>query len=547
MKLKPDFKSLKFRLWGYFFLFAAVLMLLLWGLQVLFLNNYYQVMKIRETNAVAMSIQTLARSGDRTEIRSKINDLYHRNDMFIQIETESGLPIAIPIIDIPDSDNGGGDVAGSGSAIGAGDGSGVSTMPGIDMDAETDTNTPTLHIPTSVFQSEIGNLKRELYMSGERSLSKQVSDPKTGQITLEYASYLTTDTAESNLMLFIFSPLYPMASTVDILSSQLIYITIIAMVLAFILSLYLSVRISKPIVGITESAAELGEGNYGVVFDGAHFSEIIKLADTLTYTSLELAKADNMQKDLIANVSHDLRTPLTMITSYAEMIRDLSGENPEKRNAHLQVIMDEADRLNKLVGDLLEISGMASGVKSLNLEEFSLKEMIESLLQSYTGFVEQEGYKLIFISQGEGIITADQDRLKQVIANLVSNAFKYCGADKTIEVKMWDMEHHVRCEVSDHGVGIPKKDLKHIWERYYKVSSNFKRTDSTGLGLSIVKQILLLHGAEFGVQSALKKGSTFWFEIKKTPAQIIDFEGMPHEPVLTLSTEINKDMVQANG
>jgi len=105
----------------------------------------------------------------------------------------------------------------------------------------------------------------------------------------------------------------------------------------------------------------------------------------------------------------------------------------------------------------------------------------------------------------------------------------------------------VRCEVSDHGVGIPKKDLKHIWERYYKVSSNFKRTDSTGLGLSIVKQILLLHGAEFGVQSALKKGSTFWFEIKKTPAQIIDFEGMPHEPVLTLSTEINKDMVQANG
>jgi signal transduction histidine kinase len=198
-----------------------------------------------------------------------------------------------------------------------------------------------------------------------------------------------------------------------------------------------------------------------------------------------------------------------------------------------------------LVSDLLEISGMSSGKQNLQLEEFSMKETIESLLQSYTGYVEQEGYKLVFISQGEGIITGDKNRLKQVIANLVTNAFKYSGRDKTIEVKMWDKEDLVRFEVSDHGIGISRKDLKHIWERYYRASNNFQRTDSTGLGLSIVKQILHLHGANFGVESALKKGSTFWFEIKKTAIQAAEQSDIGR--AVTEATEINKEMVQSHG
>jgi signal transduction histidine kinase len=295
--------------------------------------------------------------------------------------------------------------------------------------------------------------------------------------------------------------------------------------MAFLISFLISRRISRPLEDITKSAEKLGEGEYGIVFDGGHYSEISKLADTLTYTSLELAKSDNLQKDVIANVSHDLRTPLTMITSYAEMIHDLSGNDPKKRNAHLQVIIDEAERLNKLVTDFLEISRMQSGVQEITLTLFSLKDLIENTLQSYAGFVEKEGFKLVFISSGKGMIRADAERIKQVINNLVTNAFKYNGRDRTVEVKMFDEEGYVRCEVSDHGIGIPKKDLKYIWERYYRASTNYKRTNSTGLGLSIVKQILLLHGANFGVDSALKKGSTFWFEIRKpTEDELVELE-----------------------
>jgi signal transduction histidine kinase len=379
-------------------------------------------------------------------------------------------------------------------------------------DAET-----TPHLSPSVYRAEIENLYKELVASGENSFTKNVTDPETGLITLEYAAFLTSSAGDRNV-LYIFSPLYPVQSTVDILQNQLIYVTIIAMLMAFIISFLISRRISEPIENITKSAEKLGEGEYGIVFDGGHYSEITKLADTLTYTSLELAKSDNLQKDVIANVSHDLRTPLTMITSYAEMIHDLSGNDPEKRNVHLQVIIDEAERLNKLVTDFLEISRMQSGVQEITLTLFSLKELIENTLQAYTGFVEKEGFKLVFISSGKGMIRADAERIKQVIDNLVTNAFKYNGRDRTVEVKMFDEEGYVRCEVSDHGIGIPKKDLKYIWERYYRASTNYKRTNSTGLGLSIVKQILLLHGANFGVERALKKGSTFWFEIKK-PAE----------------------------
>jgi signal transduction histidine kinase len=543
--LSIDSRSLKFKLWTYFLLFAGLLLLLLWSLQVFFLNSYYQDMKIRETAAAAAKIETLYQAGEFSEIRDRIRDIYKSNDMYIEIQTENGIPIYIPNIDLEteraresvepnesgqDEDD---DTAAERETENAFAGEDATTpaettnppvrngtvAPDDTTAGELEETTAadveaTPHLSPSVYRAEIENLYKELAASSNNTFTKNVTDPGTGLITLEYATFLTSSAGDRNV-LYIFSPLYPMQSTIDILQSQLIYVTIIAIIMAFLLSFIISRRISKPIDDITKSAEKLGEGEYGIVFDGGYYSEITKLADTLTYTSLELAKSDNLQKDVIANVSHDLRTPLTMITSYAEMIHDLSGSDPKKRNAHLQVIIDEAERLNKLVTDFLEISRMQSGVQEITLTLFSLKELIENTLQSYTGFVEKEGFKLVFISSGKGMIRADEGRIKQVVDNLVTNAFKYNGRDRTVEVKMFDEEGYVRCEVSDHGIGIPKKDLKYIWERYYRASTNYKRTNSTGLGLSIVKQILLLHGANFGVESALKKGSTFWFEIKK--------------------------------
>lgn len=365
------------------------------------------------------------------------------------------------------------------------------------------------------YLKEMALVKEKLIGSNSFNYSVIVPDSKTNTNTLAYASYLHRESG-SNIILYMFSPLYPVDSTVVILRDQLIYVTVISLLLAFIISFYLSSRISKPIRNITKSAKELSTGNYGITFQGGHYSEIIDLAETLNQTSLELGKSYMLQKDLIANVSHDLRTPLTMVKSYAEMIRDISGDIPKKRGEHAQVIIDEADRLNVLVGDMLTLSKMQSGVVDLEISLFDLIESINSLINTYKILIEKEDYKIILESPESLEIVGDRAKLLQVFSNLINNAVKYCGKDKTIIIKISESESKVLCEIKDNGMGIPEDELEDIWNRYYKASTNHVRTTTgSGLGLAIVKEILNLHSAKYGVYSMVGEGSIFWFELRK--------------------------------
>ena len=472
MKLNLDRKGLKFKIWLYFALFAALLMGMLWFLQIFFLDTYYEEMKVSQTRKVANSI--IARYGEDNLVQY-ISELSYKNDMFIHIESGDGTIIFSPAQTLDQPDIGG----------------------------------------ARFNFTEMAALKSDLIQSGKNNISIFLSDRRNNR-TLAYGAWLD-DTEGREVILYIFSPLFPVESTVDILSSQLVYVTLISLVLAFALSLLISSRISRPIVNITKSASRLAAGDYKVTFEGGQYTEIAQLADTLNYTSLELAKTDDLRKDLIANVSHDLRTPLTMVKSYAEMIRDLSGNNPEKRAAHLNVIIDEADRLNLLVSDMLELSKMQSGVKVLNIVKFDLYDTIVRLLNSYRIFCEREGYRITLSGEPGTIVSGDEARISQVVSNLVNNAVRYSSDDhREIVITVTGTKDAVRCEVSDSGQGIPEDELEHIWERYYKSSSNHSRNASgTGLGLSIVKEILLLHKADYGVKSKVNEGSTFWFELHK--------------------------------
>ena len=308
--------------------------------------------------------------------------------------------------------------------------------------------------------------------------------------------------------------MYPVSSTISILTRQLIIVTLISLILACVISFYLSNRITRPIRKINNSAKRLAAGEYGIVFTGGHYTEINDLADTLTGASIELEKSDLMQKDLIANVSHDLRTPLTMIKSYAEMIRDISGDNPVKREQHLNVIIDETDRLNSLVGDLLTVSKIQSGKNTLEKTRFSLSEAVKSIVETYRVKELDGGYTINLKCPADFNVFADEEKIKQVVSNLISNAVKFCGDDKTVDVVLKKQGRQVKVSVIDHGCGIAPEDLEHIWERYYRASSNMVRSvEGSGLGLSICKEILSLHKSDFGVDSTLGKGSTFWFKL----------------------------------
>ena len=302
---------------------------------------------------------------------------------------------------------------------------------------------------------------------------------------------------------------------IDFILNQYLYIAAIVIFIALIVAMFLARRISLPIVKMKDEANKLAQGDYNAKFETNSFSEINDLASTLDDATDKLSKVNELRKDLVANVSHDIKTPLTMIKAYAEMIKDISGDDPKKRNEHLDVILQETEYLNKLVTDMSELSKLQSGVIEINRDNFDLKECVNKVVLLLSQAISEKNIKLI-LDLDDCFVYADEIKLSQVIYNFLSNALKYSDADSKITVRIRDSEDKVRLEVIDNGNGISEEALPYIWDRYYKVDKNFNRSvNSTGLGLAIAKAILEAHKAHYGVESKLGEGSTFWFELDK--------------------------------
>lgn len=293
---------------------------------------------------------------------------------------------------------------------------------------------------------------------------------------------------------------------------QLIMISIIVIFLALVISALLSMKLTKPIVRITKAAKRMAMGDFSVNFKGEYsYAEMDALAETLDYAKEEIGKSDELQKEVLANVTHDLKTPLTMIKSYACMIQEISGDNPEKRAKHTQVIIDESDRLTSLVNDILNLSKIRSGMDQLKMTNFNLSEFVHTVCERFDYLTETQGYTIERDIEDELYTEADVEKIEQVVYNLIGNAVNYTGEDKRIKVGLKKEKDGVlRFTVTDTGKGIPPDQIDTIWDRYYRSSETHKRPiKGTGLGLSIVKTILQKHNFLFGVESELGKGSTF--------------------------------------
>ncbi len=310
--------------------------------------------------------------------------------------------------------------------------------------------------------------------------------------------------------------LTPVNATVQMIRQELIFVSIIMIILALVLAMIISRLISKPLSQMNESAKELAKGNYDVEFHDQSSLEISELGSTLNYTARQLKKTEQLQHELIANVSHDLRTPLTMIQAYAEMMRDIPGENTPE---NVQVIIDEAGHLTGMVNDLLDISKLQAGVTQLNKTHFNLTANLEAAVQRIGRMASANEFaiELICDQDQEVFVDADEFKIYQVVYNLINNALNYSGDSRHIIVRQECTSDTVKVSVQDFGPGIAKENLPLVWERYYKVDKEHRRSSNgSGLGLAIVRKILELHHAQYGVDSTLGQGSTFWFCLKGT-------------------------------
>lgn len=325
---------------------------------------------------------------------------------------------------------------------------------------------------------------------------------------------------ENECYICIVKPYVDNSLAVKVLRNQLIFVTVICLIISMLLAMTFSRNISKPITGFSATAMKLGGGDFNVRFEGNGWTEIDELADTLNYATEEMGKTETLRRDFFANVSHDLRTPLTMVRAYAEMIRDLSGADPVKRAAHAQIIMDEADKLTLLVGDILDLSKLQAGTNERKVERTDMGALVKSVAERFAETMGKDGYTVESDVCCSSEVMCDKPRMEQVLYNLIGNAVNYTGADKKVSVRAYETTLCVRVEVSDTGKGIPESERNAVWERYYRSSRTKRAAKGTGLGLSIVKNILTQHDARFGVDSALgdegeKSGTTFWFELRK--------------------------------
>lgn len=475
-KKKPLFSkisSLRSYIWISFIIFTFAILGLLWFFQYLLLETYYSSMKTDQLVKMAESISATGEYQSHKSLGNTIRNEAFRNSVCIVVTDTLGNPLMFE------------NMLGSASMLERDISENFGTMLyGLKSDYEHGQS----DIMTQHFENEDYGSKGILVVSTFRFQGE-------------------------DMYIYIESSLEMIDATSDIIKTQLFYITIILFELAFIITLFISSRLSKPIANITNTAKRFAEGDYTAKFEDSSYVETKELAKVLDKARKEVSKVSDLRRDLIANVSHDLRTPLTIIKSYAEMIKDISGNNPAKRDEHLQVIIDESDRLSALVNSLMELSKLESGNMELEYSVFSINEKLDEVMQRYALLCENDGYDITLEKDEDRVCKADVAKLEQVLYNLINNAVNYCGEGKKISVKQINKDNSVRIEVHDDGAGIPKDQLPLIFDRYYRNERHKRDKVGTGLGLSIVKEILKMHNFPFGVSSEEGKGSVFWFEI----------------------------------
>lgn len=458
-------KSLTMHIWSYLAIFLIIVLAFLWILQVLFFDVYYE-------NRTTSLIEKMAIKTKAYYMNNKDSSYYDRlsydNNACIQIIQNSETIY---------SSNG--------------------TRRGCLYSNSENTEVTTSYILDFINSNKF----RRTY---------KIVNPTLNNKTLVSAIKL-----DDNTFGFINVSLEPTDPAIGIIREELIIISIGVLLSSFVLAYFISKRIVAPILKINNRAKKMAEGDLDTPFEvSENITEIKELSDTLNHTKEELSKINETRKDLLANVSHDLKTPLTMIKAYAETARDLNKNNPEKREDNLNIIIEEAERLNILVNDILELSKNETNMNKLTKENINLTEEIETIIHRFDYLKEQEGYKFIFKCKKPIIINADKNKIEQVIYNLIINAINYTGKDKKVIISIEEIKKHkIRVSVKDTGKGIDKEEIDKIWDKYYKNEKHHQRNKiGTGLGLTIVKSILIKHGFNYGVESTKGKGTKFYFD-----------------------------------
>lgn len=312
------------------------------------------------------------------------------------------------------------------------------------------------------------------------------------------------------------------------------YFIIIGLFVSMVLITWMSRKITTPLLELTELSKRMADLDFDAKYTsggqneigqlGEHFN---KMSETLENTISELKTANNqlqsdieekiqideMRKEFLSNVSHELKTPIALIQGYAEGLKECINDDAESRDFYCDVIMDEAIKMNNMVKKLLTLNQLEFGNDAVVFERFDLRKLVQGVVNSSELLAQQKGAKFIFEEKEPCYVWADEFKTEEVVTNFISNAINHVDFDKIIEVKIKKENGKVRTSVFNTGLPIPEDDLEKIWIKFYKVDkARTREYGGSGIGLSIVKAIMDSMHQKFGVKN-YDNGVEFWFEL----------------------------------
>ncbi|SHN54632.1 HAMP domain-containing protein [Butyrivibrio hungatei DSM 14810] len=341
----------------------------------------------------------------------------------------------------------------------------------------------------------------------------------------------------SGNLVLVRSTMESIKDNVIISNTFMAYVGIIAIVVGSIFILYISKKVTEPIKRLYLISDQMKKLNFEAKYENleSYSNEIDvlgqnmnELSETLESTIKELKKAnialkhdiarkeeiDEMRKEFLSNVSHELKTPIALIQGYAEGLKEGINDDEESRNFYCEVIMDEASKMNIMVKKLLTLNQLEFGNDSTNMDRFDIVDMIRNYIKSAELLAKQKDVTIKFEDYEPIFVWGDEFKIEEVLQNFYSNALNHIDGDKIIEIKLIQEDNHVRVSVFNTGKPIPEESLDHIWEKFYKVDkARTREYGGSGVGLSIVKAIMEGMHQAYGVKN-YDNGVEFYFELE---------------------------------
>ena len=371
--------------------------------------------------------------------------------------------------------------------------------------------------------------KYEIMENGNNYIVARVSDSRAQMEYIESWGILT-----GGYFFIVRSALEGIRDSAKIANTFLASVGIFSAIISGIVIWIVSRRVTTPILQLADISERMCHLDFEARYSGNSKNEIgilgeniNQLSDTLEHTISELKTANNelkkdiqkkeeidqMRREFLANVSHELKTPIALIQGYAEGLKEGVSDDPESREFYCDVIMDEASKMNLMVKNLLTLNQLEFGNDEVTFERFDVSKLIQGVIQSCEILIQQADAKIDFISESPVYVWADEFKTEQVIRNYLTNAIHHVDNERRIEVRVLSKDDIVRVTVFNSGHPIPQEDLAKLWDKFYKVDKAHTREyGGNGIGLSIVKAIMESFHQKYGVRN-FDNGVEFWFEL----------------------------------